>query len=317
MSTEVEAVLPTLRTATTRATNQQRFGGGSHSAASRSTFPWRFTRGPGQSEVQQVGIVSNLSTQGRKLYHLGVGTTVSRSSLARVNAEQPYTLYETLFGRLLSRCRQCAPRHGFRFKNKLYAVDATTIDLCLAVFPWASFRRTKAAIKLHVGLDQAGHLPSFVSVTEGKTGDVKVARTWTFPAGSVVVADRAYLDFKWFHQLQARGVTFVTRLKRGVRYRVTREHDVGPSTAGGAPQGAAAGAASKSMRSSGSMPMRAAFAANRRAVLLSFAISPADRRPDPDPEGALAQPGLHRGPLPGLDMLAAHAARGRASFSPI
>ena len=86
----------------------------------------------------------------------------------------------TLFGRLLSRCRQCAPRHGFRFKNKLYAVDATTIDLCLAVFPWASFRRTKAAIQLHVGLDQAGHLPSFVSVTEGKTGDVKAARTWTF-----------------------------------------------------------------------------------------------------------------------------------------
>ena len=175
-------------------------------------------------------IVSNLSTQGRKLYHLGVGTTVSRSSLARVNAEQPYTLYETLFGRLLSRCQQCAPRHGFRFKNKLYAVDATTIDLCLAVFPWASFRRTKAAIKLHIGLDQAGHLPSFVSVTEGKTGDVKAARTWMFPAGSVVVADRAYLDFKWFHQLQARGVTFVTRLKRGVRYRVTREHDIRPGT---------------------------------------------------------------------------------------
>ena len=175
-------------------------------------------------------IVSNLSTQGRKLYHLGVGTTVSRSSLARVNAEQPYTLYETLFGRLLSRCQQCAPRHSFRFKNKLYAVDATTIDLCLAVFPWASFRRTKAAIKLHIGLDQAGHLPSFVSVTEGKTGDVKVARTWTFPAGSVVVADRAYLDFKWFHQLQASGVTFVTRLKRGVRYRVTREHDIRPGT---------------------------------------------------------------------------------------
>ena len=171
-------------------------------------------------------IVSNLSAQGRKLYHLGVAMTVSRSSLARVNAEQPYTLYETLFGRLLSSCQRCAPRHGFRFKNKLYAIDASTIDLCLAVFPWASFRRTKAAIKLHVGLDLAGHLPSFVSVTEGKTGDIKVARTWTFPEGSVVVADRAYVDFKWFHQLQARGVTFVTRLKRGVRYRVTRKHDV-------------------------------------------------------------------------------------------
>ena len=175
-------------------------------------------------------IVSNLSAQGRKLYHLGVTAAVSRSSLARVNAEQPHTLYEALFGRLLSACQQRAPRHGFRFKNKLYAVDASTIDLCLAVFPWASFRRTKAAIKLHVGLDLAGHLPSFVSVTEGKTGDVKVARTWTFPKGSVVVADRAYVDFKWFHQLQTRGVTFVTRLKRGVRYRVIRKHEVREGT---------------------------------------------------------------------------------------
>ncbi len=170
-------------------------------------------------------IVSNLAAQGRKLYHLGVGT-VSRSSLARVNTEQPYTLYEALFERLLGRCREHAPRHGFRFKNKLYAVDASTIDLCLAVFPWATFRRTKAAVKLHVGLDEAGHLPSFVSVTEGKTADVTVVRTWIFPAGSVVVADRAYMDFKWFHQLQAQGVTFVTRLKRGVRYRVTDTHGV-------------------------------------------------------------------------------------------
>ena len=98
----------------------------------------------------------------RQAYHLGV-PTVSRSSLARVNAEQPYTLYEALFGRLLSRCQQRAPGHRFRFRHKLYAVDASTIDLCLAVFPWASFRRTKAAIKLHIGLDQAGHLPSFLT----------------------------------------------------------------------------------------------------------------------------------------------------------
>ena len=81
------------------------------------------------------------------------------------------------------------------FKNRLFAVDASTIDLCLAAFPWASFRRTKGAIKLHVGVDQAGHLPTFISVTDGKTGDVTVARTWTFPAGGVVVADRAYLDW--------------------------------------------------------------------------------------------------------------------------
>ena len=98
-------------------------------------------------------IVGNLCAQPHKLYHLGVQALVSRSSLARVNAEQPYTLYEALFSRLLARCRQRAPRHGFRFKNKLYAIDATTIDVCLAAFPWASFRRTKGAIKLHVGLD--------------------------------------------------------------------------------------------------------------------------------------------------------------------
>ena len=171
-------------------------------------------------------IVGNLRAQPHKLYHLGVRAFVSRSSLARVNAQQPYALYEALFGRLLARCQQRAPRHGFRFKNKLYAVDASTIDLCLAAFPWASFRRTKGAIKLHVGVDQAGHLPTFISVTDGKTGDVTVARTWTFPAGSVVVADRAYLDFGWLHQLQQRGVTFVTRLKRNVRYQVVREHDV-------------------------------------------------------------------------------------------
>ena len=171
-------------------------------------------------------IVSNLCAQPHKLYHLGVQALVSRSSLARVNAEQPYTLYEALFSRLLARCRQRAPRHGFRFKNKLYAIDATTIDVCLAAFPWASFRRTKGAIKLHVGLDQAGHLPSFLSVTDGRAADVTVARTWTFPAGSVVVADRAYLDFGWLHRLQEQGVTFVTRLKRGVKYRVLRDHDV-------------------------------------------------------------------------------------------
>ncbi len=175
-------------------------------------------------------IVGSLGAQSHKLYHLGIQVLVSRSSLARVNAEQPYTLYEALFQRLLARCQQRAPRHGFRFKSKLYAVDASTIDLCLAAFPWASFRRTKGAIKLHVGLDQAGHLPSFLSVTDGKAGDVTVARTWTFPAGSVVVADRAYLDFQWLRRLQEQGVTFVTRLKRGVKYRVLHDHDVNIGT---------------------------------------------------------------------------------------
>lgn len=96
---------------------------------------------------------------------------VRRSSLAAGNAEQPYALDETLVVRLLSRWQQRAPRHGFRFRHPLYALDATTIELCLSVFPWVALRRTKGGLKLHVGLDQAVHLPSVREVTHGKTGD--------------------------------------------------------------------------------------------------------------------------------------------------
>ena len=164
-------------------------------------------------------IVSNLSAQGRKLYHLGVGA-VARSSLARVNGEQPHELYEALFGRLLSRCRGSAPGHGFRFHNPLYSLDATTIDLCLSMFPWARFRRAKGAVKLHVGLDHAGLLPAFARVTDGKAGDIEAARALRLPKGSIVAADRAYMDFDWINSLISQGVFLVTRLKRRIRHRV-------------------------------------------------------------------------------------------------
>ena len=164
-------------------------------------------------------IVSNLSAQGRKLYHLGVGA-VARSSLARVNETQPHTLYEELFGRLLARCRTAAPGHGFRFRNPLYSLDATTVDLCLAVFPWAKFRRAKGAVKLHLGLDHSGFLPAFARVTDGKTADIEAARALRLPAGSIVAADRAYMDFDWINSLISQGVFLVTRLKRRIRFRV-------------------------------------------------------------------------------------------------
>src|SRR5690625_4903673 len=116
-------------------------------------------------------LLSNLSAQSSKLYHLGMGL-VSRSSLARVNENQAWTLYEALFFKLLNRCQQQAPGHGFRFKNKLFSLDSSTIDVCLSMFPWARFRQAKGAIKLHVGLNHAGMLPAFVSVTDGKSSDV-------------------------------------------------------------------------------------------------------------------------------------------------
>ena len=158
-------------------------------------------------------IVGNLRAQPHKLYHLGVRAFVSRSSLARVNAQQPYALYEALFGRLLARCQQRASRHGFRFKNKLYAVDASTIDLCLAAFPWASFRRTKGAIKLHVGVDQAGHLPTFISVTDGRPATSRwPARgrsrpaAWWWPTAPILISGGSI-------SCSNGGVTFVTRLE--------------------------------------------------------------------------------------------------------
>ena len=108
--------------------------------------------------------VEPVGAQSRKVYHLGAGK-VSRSSLSRVNADKPWEL----FGRLLSRCRASSPGHGFRFKNKLHSLDATVIDLCLSMFPWARFRRAKGALKVHAGMDHEGGLPTFVTVTEGQT----------------------------------------------------------------------------------------------------------------------------------------------------
>lgn len=170
-------------------------------------------------------IVSNLSAQTAKLYHLG-SCKVTRTSLARVNERQSHMLYEALFHKLLARCQGFAPRHGFRFKNKLYSLDASTIDLCLSVFPWAKFRTTKGAVKLHVGLDHDGLIPSFVTITDGKCHDVTAGRALELPADSIVVMDRAYVDYSWFNALNLKGIFFVTRQKRNARYRVIERHDV-------------------------------------------------------------------------------------------
>ena len=170
-------------------------------------------------------VVSSLSAQTTKLYHLGT-TVVSRSSLARINEKQPASLYEALFARLLSRCQGLAPRHGFRFKNKLYSLDATTIDLCLSVFPWARFRTTKGAVKLHVGLDHDGLLPAFMTITDGRTHDITVARALDLPRDSLLVVDRGYTDYAWYNQLNEKGIFFVTRQRRNAAYRVVERHRV-------------------------------------------------------------------------------------------
>lgn len=170
-------------------------------------------------------IEGNMAAQQSKLYHLGI-EKVSRSTLARVNKSQPSSLYESLFNRLLHRCQSRAPRHGFRFKNRLLSMDATTIDLCLSVFPWAKFRTTKGAIKLHAVVDHEGYLPAFVSITNGKVHEVNMAKKLSLAKGSIVVMDRGYTDYSWYNALHNKGIWFVTRQKRNATFKVVKRRAV-------------------------------------------------------------------------------------------
>jgi len=157
-------------------------------------------------------LVMNVTAQSNKLYHLAI-KPFSRATLARVNEKQPASLYEAVFYSLLGRCHMVAPGHRFKFKSNLYLLDTTTVDLCLSVFPWAKFRKTKGAIKLHVGLDADGYLPTFMSMTDGKVHESRWAKSLTLPRGSIAVFDRGFTDYGWYDSLTENGVYFVTRLK--------------------------------------------------------------------------------------------------------
>jgi len=170
-------------------------------------------------------IIENMSAQAHRLYHLG-SAKLTRSNLSRINENKPYQLYEALFARLLKRCQSQTAGHQFRFNNPLYSLDASTIDLCLSVFPWADFRSTKGAVKLHVGLNHNGYLPEFVTISEGRCADITVGRTLNFPKGSIIAMDRGYVDYGWFKRLNDKGIYFVNRLKRNARYQVIERHKV-------------------------------------------------------------------------------------------
>lgn len=168
-------------------------------------------------------IESNLKAQARSLYHLGTAG-IARSSLARLNQEQSPELYQALFAQLYARCQSRTPRHPFRFKNKLYSIDSSLIDLSLSLFPWAHFSKGKGALKLHVGLDHDGLLPAFAVITASKCHDAHAARAFHLPTGSIAVFDRGYTDFRWFNSLNEQAVFFVTRVRRDLAYRVIERH---------------------------------------------------------------------------------------------
>lgn len=160
---------------------------------------------------------SNHLAQRSRCYHIGAKCS-SRATLARVNEQQPYELYRELFYKFLPKCRHYAPKLRFKFKGKIYLLDASTVDLCLSVFKWAKFRQTKGAIKLHFGLDADGYLPAFMSLTDGKKHEAEWAKALTLHPGSCVVFDNGFNDYSWFESLTKRKILFVTRLKRNANY---------------------------------------------------------------------------------------------------
>lgn len=163
-----------------------------------------------------------------KLSHLGVTRSPSRSNLGYANEHRDWRIYQDTFFHLLETVQQqWKGKRKFRFKNKLYSIDATVIDLCLSLFDWAKFRTTKGAVKLHCVLDHEGYLPCFAHITEGAVHEVRALKdgilgAFSFAKGAFVVFDRGYNDYSLFAHWMRQGVYFVTRMKSNAHYRVLK-----------------------------------------------------------------------------------------------
>ena len=166
-------------------------------------------------------IIVCLQSRRSKLYHMGIRGSVSRSTLADANDSRDWRIYADFAQILIHRARQLYLEEpfGVDLENTVYALDATTIDLCLALFPWAHFRKNKGAIKLHTLLDLRGPIPSFIEITDGKVADVNILDILIPEAGSFYIMDRGYLDFTRLYAMHQAHATFVTRTKSNTQFR--------------------------------------------------------------------------------------------------
>src|SRR5262249_35031848 len=162
-------------------------------------------------------------------YHLGA-RVMARSSPARPNQQQPYGLDDAVFAELHGRWPSQGPHNGVLFKKPPFFLDASLVDLSVPEFPGPASPLAQAARKLHVGLDHAGHLPAFATITEGKTADIEIGRALRWPKASVLVFDKGYVDYQWFKQLDHNGLFFVTRLRQNATYRVLERRAVDRSS---------------------------------------------------------------------------------------
>jgi Transposase DDE domain/Domain of unknown function (DUF4372) len=167
-----------------------------------------------------------------QLYHLGIRGEVSGSVLAEANRERDWRIYHDLAQLLIRRARSLYPREpiGAELNETVYALDSTTIDLCLNLFPWARFRRAKAAIKLHTLLDLRGSIPTFISISQGKQADVRVLDELVLEPGAFYVMDRGYVDFQRLYCLVLAGAFFVTRAKTNLQFNRLESRPVDSST---------------------------------------------------------------------------------------
>ena len=172
-------------------------------------------------------ICAGLAASRGKLKHLGLFRAPKRSTLSYANNHRSWEFYQALFEQFLSFCRQqMHPRHKFRFKNKLYSFDASTIQLCLTLFDWAKFRRSKGAIKLHMLLDHAGYLPQFLHVSDGKRHEINVLRNLSFNNGTILAIDKGFVDYDLFANWTCNGVFFVTPLKDNAKYSISENRSI-------------------------------------------------------------------------------------------
>lgn len=185
-----------------------------------------FAQASGKDSLRE--IETTLNVHQNKWYHVGL-KGIKRSTLADAMNNRSCGIFEGLFYKLLDKCKSVTPRHRFKFKNPLYTLDSTVINLCLSIFPWAVFRKRKGAIKMHCLYNHSGALPSFMVITDGKHHDVRVARDESrlylaLSPDSILSIDKAYIDYKWLYYLKKRGVYFVTRVKDNINSEVTGQH---------------------------------------------------------------------------------------------
>ncbi len=173
-------------------------------------------------------IVNCLGAQESKLYHLGFRSRITRSTLSYANNTRDFRIYADLAAVLLKTAKELYHDEplGIEIENAVYALDSTTIDLCLSMFPWAKFRQTKGAVKIHTLLDLRGNIPSILAISKGKMHDVNALDLLTVEPGAVYIFDRGYIDFLRLHRLTRLCAYFVTRAKSNMQFDRLYSHAV-------------------------------------------------------------------------------------------